>query len=306
MHGPAGELPPGARWGEVPTPLQEVRPGLWLKMDQLLPTGSFKARGAAAMIGVAAELGVRRVVADSSGNAGRAVAAYAARAGMETEVFVPDSTDPSKVAAIAALGAAVVTVPGSRAAAAIAARNRVETGGSDGDGPWYASHVYQPAFHHGVKTLAVELHDQLAGSMGTVVVPAGNGTLVIGLWMGFRELLMAGRGVGMPRIVAVQARACAPLAGLAPTGPTAAVGIAVASPPRAGEVRAAVLASGGQVVTVGEDDLESAGRGLAEMGVEVEPTSTAVWAAWCAAEASPSGFFGRVSDGEVVLVLTGR
>ena len=164
----------------------------------------------------------------------------------------------------------------------------------------------KPAFHHWVKTLAFELHEQLGESIGTVVVPAGNGTLVIGLWLGFRELISTGRAVGMPRIVAVQSRRCAPLAGLAPTGPTAAVGIAVASPPRAGQIRAAVLASGGRVLTVTEDDLDEARRGLAGMGVEVEPTSSAVWAAWCTGAARPSDFSDGRNGGGVVLVLTGR
>jgi threonine synthase len=304
VQGPVGELPPGAEWRETPTPLREIQPGLLLKMDQLLPTGSFKARGAAVMIGMASELGVGRVIVDSSGNAGKAVAFYAGKAGMQVEVFVPESTAPEKVAAIAALGATVVAVAGGRVAAAVEAQRRVEAGT---DPPWYASHVYRPAFHHGVKTLAFELYQQLGDEIGTVVVPAGNGTLVIGLWLGFRELASLGRVVRVPRLVAVQASRCAPLAGMVPTGPTAAVGIAIPSPPRAGQVRAAVLASGGCILTVSEEELHGAHRSLEAMRVEVEPTSAAVWAAWQLGD-------GRRLDarrdcggrGNVVLVLTGR
>ena len=112
--------------GEGLTPLVPVRPGLWCKLDYVMPTGSFKDRGATVMMSVAAGLGVERVVADSSGNAGRAVAAYAARAGMAAEVYVPEATSPAQVAAMEGLGARVVVVAGDRAAAAEAARAAAE------------------------------------------------------------------------------------------------------------------------------------------------------------------------------------
>ena len=174
-------LPPSRPMGELVTPLVEVAPGVSLKHEQVLPTGSFKARGSAVMVGLAQSLGVEAMVLDSSGNAGLAAAAYAQAASIPLEVFLPATTDPSKVAAIAAHGAAVRLVSGDRQAAAEAARPRV-----DASGAWYASHVYQPAFHHGVKTLAFELIDSNGEIPATVVVPAGNGTLVIGLWLGFR------------------------------------------------------------------------------------------------------------------------
>jgi threonine synthase len=304
--------------GEGMTPLVPAGPGLWCKLDQIMPTRSFKDRGAAVMLALAAGLGVEKVVVDSSGNAGRAVAAYAARAGMEAAVFVPEETAAAKRAAIEAYGARVVTVAGDRAAAARAARDAADTGGM-----WYASHVYRPEFVHGVKTLAFELCEQLAGvaspaspaspaGPAAVVVPAGNGTLVLGLWAGFRELVAAGRARRVPPIVAVQAENCAPLAGRGPCRPTAATGIAIADPPRGGEVRAAVIASGGRVLTVPEASLEPARLGLARLGIAVEPTSAAVWAArglggWPTGGWPPSGT-GRGAgggDAPVVLVLTG-
>jgi threonine synthase len=260
--------------GEEATAAISVAPALWLKLEGSLPTGSFKARGAATMIGVAAGLGVNRVVVDSSGNAGAAVAAYSAAAGIGAEIFVPEATDPGKAAAIAGYGGDVLTVPGDRAETARAARARLSSGDA-----WYASHVYQPAFHHGVKTLAFELHEQIPGvDTGTVVVPAGNGTLVLGLWIGFRELQACGRVAGVPALVAVQAERCAPLAGLAPSGPTAATGIAISSPPRGGQVRAAVVASAGRVVTVDEAAIGRAMSSLARVGVEVEATAATAWA----------------------------
>jgi threonine synthase len=273
-------LPGGEAWerislGEGMTPLVPVRPEVWCKLEYVTPTRSFKDRGAAVMISVAAGAGVTRVVVDSSGNAGIAVAAYAARAGMTAEVFVPQGTPMAKLARAEAAGARVVVVPGDRAAAATAARAVAEAPG----GPWYASHVYRPAFAHGVKTLAFELWEQLGGRPpGRVFVPAGNGTLVVGLWLGFRQLAAAGRIRRPPAILAVQAERCAPLAGLRPAGPTAASGIAIADPPRAREVRAAVVASGGRVLTVSEEELEAARLALAGIGMQVEPTGAAAWA----------------------------
>jgi threonine synthase len=288
--------------GEGLSPLVPVRPGLWCKLDYVMPTGSFKDRGAAVMMSVAAGLGVRRAVVDSSGNAGKAVAAYSARAGIDTTVYVPAGTSPAVTQAVESFGAMLVSVPGGRSAAARAAREAAESGAG-----WYASHVYRPEFVHGVKTLAFELWEQLDGrAPAAVVVPAGNGTLVLGLWIGFRELLAAGRAARMPRIFAVQAENCAPLAGLHPHGSTAAKGIAIAEPPRAGEVRAAVVVSGGRVLTVTEASLHEAHRSLARLGMDVEPTSASVWAAWGMGEGPTAGAPPTAGEeAPVVLVLTG-
>jgi threonine synthase len=248
-------------------------------------TGSFKDRGAAAMLGVARELGVDRVVVDSSGNAARAVAHFGSRLGMQVSVFVPSSTSAEVLASLEALGASVMAA-GDREGAARAARTHVSSTGA-----WYASHVYQPAFHHGVKTLAYELAPL---EPEVVVVPAGNGTLVLGLWLGFRELGL------IPRIVAVQAAQCAPLAGRAPRGPTAATGIAIPVPPRLPQVRAAVLATGGSFRLAAEADLVPAQQDLARMGFEVSLTSAAVWAGLGQGARLPGGV-----GGPVVVVLSG-
>ena len=295
-------LPAGRSWekvslGEGMTPLVPVRPGLWCKLEYVSPTRSFKDRGAAVMLAGAADLGVERLVADSSGNAGKAVAAYAGRAGIGAEIFVPEGTSPAKVAAIESFGAAVAIVGGDRTATAAAAGEAVARTGA-----WYASHVYRPAFVHGVKTLAFELWEQLGGrAPGVVVVPAGNGTLVLGLWLGFRELIAHGHMARPAAIVAVQAERCAPLAGLLPTGPTAAVGIAIARPPRAGQVRAAILASGGKVTTVDEEALEAAHQELARLGMSVEPTAAVAWAA----APKAAGSWSRGRTGPTVVVLSG-
>lgn len=295
-YGPA--LPPGAGrvdLGMTTTPLDEVAPGRFVKVELGQPTGSFKDRGAAVMIGAAVEVGATSLVVDSSGNAGLAAAAHAAAAGLDCTVFVPAGTPPAKMAAMADRGAEVVEVAGDRTAAAVAAQEEVAASGA-----FYASHVHQPAFHHGVKTLAFEVFEQL-GAPGTVVVPAGNGTLVLGLWLGFGELVASGLMAARPAIVAVQAEACAPLVGArhdgtAPPGATAAAGIAVPAPPRAAQVRACVLASGGRLVSVTEDAIAAARRDLAERGYPVSATGAVGWAA----AGSPGA-----EGGPVVVVLSG-
>lgn len=283
----AAALPPGAGrvdLGLVAAPLEEAAPGVWVKSEFRHPTGSFKDRGAAVMLGVALEVGVDSVVVDSSGNAGKSAAAHAEAAGLACRVFVPEGTAPAKVTAMSAHGAQVVEVPGGRTAATVAAQEEVERSGR-----WYASHVHQPAFHHGVKTLAFELADQLAagglpgGAPGSVVVPAGNGTLVLGLWLGFEELIARRVIQRRPAIVAVQAERCAPLLGRPPTADgrpvTEAAGIAVPDPPRADQVRACVAASGGRLLAVGEGSIRAARDELGDLGYPVEATGAVGWAA---------------------------
>ncbi|MHB1930933.1 MAG: pyridoxal-phosphate dependent enzyme [Acidimicrobiales bacterium] len=267
---------PAVTMGEGLTPLVDAGDGCWWKLDFLNPTLSFKDRGAAVLIAAAAGAGIERVVADSSGNAGTAVAAYAARAGIVAEVWVPGSSSPRKVAAMEAHGATVRIAAGDRQAAAAAARAR-----ADEPGWFYASHVYQPLFTAGVKTIAFELWEQLGGRLPEVlIVPAGNGTLVLGATAGFAELASAGLVPAVPRVVAVQAAACAPLAGLAPTGPTVAEGIAIAVPPRLAGILAALERCGGRVVTVSDEAILGARADLARRGVWVEPTAAAAWAAY--------------------------
>jgi len=266
---------PDLSLGEGGTPLVAAGEGCWWKLDFCNPTLSFKDRGAALVAAAAAELGVERAVADSSGNAGTALAAYFARAGIDLEVWVPASTSAKKTAAMDAHGAVVRRVEGDRTAAATAAAASVAASGA-----YYASHVYQPLFVHGVKTVGYELWEQLGAGPGCVIVPAGNGTLVLGVALAFAELRSAGLVGALPEIVAVQAERCAPLAGRRPEGPTLAEGIAIPEPARRDEILAAVAASGGRVVTVAEEQIVTARAELARAGLWVEPTAAAAWAAW--------------------------
>jgi threonine synthase len=263
------------------------------------PTLSFKDRGAVVLVAAARALGAGQLVADSSGNAGTAIAAYAARARLPCEVFVAAATSPAKLAQMRAHGAAVRTVDGSREDVAAAAIERVEASGA-----FYASHVWNPFFVEGTKAWAAEVVEAVGAVPDVVVVPVGNGTLLLGADRGFRELLSAGTTERVPRIVAVQAEGCAPIAAafcsgaatvepVTPAG-TIAEGIAIAAPPRGTQCLEAIRASGGTVVTVRDDEIQHARAALAAQGLYVEPTAAAT-----AAGVEAAG----LSDGHGTVVL---
>ena len=301
-------LPDGATpvtLGEGGTPLVAAEWGgrsVYLKAEHLNPTGSFKDRGASVLVTALSAMGVREVVEDSSGNAGAALAAYAARAGLCATIYVPGQASTVKQAQIAAFGAQVVPVPGPRTEATRAVREAVA------EGAVYASHVYSPWYAHGVKTIAFELCEQLDGSApSSVIVPVGHGSLLLGLCKGFHELFAAGLVERLPRMFGVQARACAPLAcawerGEADVEPvdegdTVAEGVRIAAPPRGRAVLAAVRESGGAVLSLEDAETLAAQRGLAHRGFAVEPTSAL-------AVAALDHLGGRLGDVPVV-VLTG-
>ncbi|MFB7450320.1 threonine synthase [Streptomyces sp. NPDC056194] len=256
------------------------------KLDFLMPTLSFKDRGAVMLAAHARRLGPRTVLADSSGNAGTAIAAYGARAGLDCVVYVPEGTSPKKLEQIRAHGARIVEVPGDREATARAAREA-----ADEPGVFYASHVHNPYFLHGTKTYVYELWEELGGRLpDTIVVPVGNGTLLLGAALAVEELYGHGLVERRPALVAVQAEAVSPLAeafhagaedltGPAVARPTLAEGIAIPAPPRARQILRAVRATGGTFLTVTEEQIRTAQRDLAGRGLFVEATGVACWAA---------------------------
>lgn len=255
------------------------------KLEYLAPTSSFKDRGTEAMINLLAHQGVTTVIDDSSGNAGASVAAYAARAGMRADIFVPAYASPAKQAQIAIFGAAVHPIPGVRAEAKRAAWQAAERGGT------LASHAYHPAFLAGQQSVAWELWEQLGRRVPDwYVVPVGQGVHLLGVWLGFRRLRAAGLVKSLPRLVAVQAAALPPLcqafeAGLdkvpivAPSGASVAEGLAISEPVRGPRLLQAIRETGGTCLVV-EDNaiLEAQGR-LAQRGLFVEPTSATAVAA---------------------------
>ncbi|MFC8511240.1 pyridoxal-phosphate dependent enzyme [Streptomyces sp. NPDC057411] len=284
--------------GEGRTPLVPLtgtgRGTVSAKLDFLMPTLSFKDRGAVMLAELARRLGPETVIADSSGNAGTAVAAYCARAGLDCAVYVPEGTSPKKLEQIRAHGARTVVVPGDREATARAAR-----AAADEPGVFYASHVFNPHFLHGTKTYVYELWEEAGGRLpDTLVLPVGNGTLLLGAALAVEELYGHGLVERRPALVAVQAGAVAPLAAAFHAGaaepaapaavrPTLAEGIAIAAPPRAAQILSAVRASGGTFLTVTEEQIRAAQLDLARRGLYVEPTGVACWAAVRAAPERP-------------------
>jgi len=266
-------------FGEGFTPLLPLvfkRRQAFIKLDFSFPTGSFKDRGASVLVSKIKELGIPKVVIDSSGNAGAAVAAYCSRAGIKCEVFVPSGTPAGKLAQIRAYGARLRQIPGTREDTARAVlKSAART--------YYASHYWNPFFFQGTKTFAYEVCEQLGWQApDSVVLPCGNGTLVLGAYLGFRDLKSAKIIRHIPRIIAVQAARCAPIYRafigrdrFISRKPTAAEGIAIAEPLRAASILRAVGETGGAVLAVTENEIKAALRNMAERGFFIEPTAAA-------------------------------
>ncbi|MFB6132021.1 MAG: pyridoxal-phosphate dependent enzyme [Halanaeroarchaeum sp.] len=289
--------------GEGWTPLVEAPEwNATVKLEYLFPSGSFKDRGATTVLSRARSLGVDRVVEDSSGNAGAAIATYAARAGIEAEIYVPASAPPSKIEAIDRVGATPIPVEGDRQAVTEACQAAVERGGA-----WYASHVWNPAFLAGTQTFAFEVAAQRAWSApDAVVLPVGHGTLFLGAYRGFASLADAGWIDEMPRLLGVQAAGVAPIAdafhdGRAGETNDAADGIQIVDPPRRDQIVSAIETTAGDAIAVGQAATEAAVGALHRRGLYVEPTSAVAVAGLEAYRER-----GEVSaDADVVVPLTG-
>jgi threonine synthase len=295
--------------GEGCTPLVPRRlhgANALVKCEWMMPSGSFKDRGASVMLSFLRDQGIDGVLEDSSGNGGAAIATYAAAGGMKALIMAPASTSPAKTVQMQALGARVERIPGTRQDTADAAMRRA-------DDIFYASHNWHPFFLQGTKTLAYELWEDLGfTSPDNVIVPCGAGSNVLGCGIGFGELLRAGQIPAMPRIFAVQPENCAPIAAAFFAGseqatgevlirPTIAEGTAIAHPVRLHEVIAVLRESGGGAVTLPEDEIRQSTFDLARVGMYVEPTCAQV-----------AGAFGKLlASGAItpeqttVLVLTG-
>lgn len=271
----AGDRHEAVTLGETETlllPLVIEGSRFYLKMEDRQPTGSFKDRGAKRLIGELAYLGIDRVAIDSAGNAGAAVAAYAAAAGMACRVYVPDDISAERVRQITAYGAEVVRVPNGRMNAGSTLRAEL---GSD----YYASHVYNPLFADGIKSMAYEIYHQLGDAVPDYIfVPIGNGSLLLGLYQGFAEL---GR---LPHFVGVQSTKCAPVVEAfhdlpeTPRKNTIAETIRVGAPQRLEDILKALRRSGGDAVAVEDSDILKAAKKLNRRGLYAELTAAAALA----------------------------
>lgn len=250
-----------------------------IKQEQLFSSGSYKDRGATVLISHIQSLGIRNIVQDSSGNAGCAIAAYAAMANIACTIFLQTQTAPSKIAQIRAYGAQIKLIDGTREDVAEATKIAAQH-------LYYASHSWNPFFFQGTKTFAYEVCEQLGWKApDSVVLPAGNGTLILGCYIGFMDLLKAGIISKMPKLIAVQSENCSPLAqafyagqneyAICETKPTLAEGIAIAKPIRGNQMLQLVKESLGDFITVTEDEITAAWKDCATKGYYIEPTSAA-------------------------------
>ena len=212
------------------------------------------------------------------------ITAYAAQSGIEAEIYVPAYASPNKLAQIAIYGAKLVKVEGTRERTAKAVQDTAA------QGDYYASHYYNPFTLEGLKTIAYEIWEQLGQrAPDNLVLPVGQGTLLLGAYRGFNDLLSAGLIEKPPRLFAVQAAPCAPLyeafqRGLDDAFPiqkneTVAEGISTAKPVRDRQILTAVRETDGAVLAMSDDETLRSRDELARRGLYVEPTSAVAIAA---------------------------
>ena len=309
--------------GEGMTPLLDVdervaaRLGLGggrlrIKDEGKNPTGSFKARGMAAAISKAKELGITEVALASAGNAGSAAAAYAARAGIKAHVAVPRDVPQVNLVEMQLSGADVTLVDGLiDEAGRVSHRHATERG-------WFELNTLkEPYRQEGKKTLGFELAEQAGWGADclpdVIVFPTGGGTGIVGMWKAFEELGALGWiGPKRPKMVVVQSTGCAPLVRAHEQGAdhaqpwegatTIAAGIRVPSAIADYLVLRAIRESGGTAVAVSDDEIRAGQREMArEVGIYSCPEGGATWAALKALRRG--GFLGGEED--VVLFATG-
>jgi len=285
--------------GEVETPLVPLtrserptgfRPAV-VKDEGRLPTGSFKARGLCVAVSMAKYFGVRRVAIPTNGNAGAAMAAYAASAGMEAFCFCPEDTPEINLSEMALQGATVWRVNGLiNDCAKLVERGKPQFSWFD------MSTLKEPYRIEGKKTMGLELAIQLDWRLPDVVFyPTGGGTGLIGMWKAWQELKALGWISGpLPRLVAVQSTGCAPIVRAFESGATSAafwenahtIASGIRVPAALGDflILAALRDSGGFALAVTDADIEAARAhvGMRD-GLLLSPEGAATYAAYLAA-----------------------
>jgi len=258
----------------VPVPRLAKEIGLfhvWMKDEAQIPTGSFKARGLAMAVSKAKELGIKRVAIPTAGNAGGALAAYAARAGIECYVFMPADVPKINYLEVKLTGANVTRVDGIISDCA-----KIVTERQDEMGWFDVSTLKEPYRLEGKKTMGLELAEQFDWQLPDVIIyPTGGGTGLIGMWKAFQELKAMGWLSGeMPRMISVQSEGCDPITQAFKAGrfesdffenaQTMAAGLRV--PKAFGDtlILRALHESGGVALSVSEEEIVAAMHALAK------------------------------------------
>lgn len=279
---------------------------LLMKDESLNPTGSFKARGMSMAISKAKELGIRKCIVPTAGNAGGAMAAYCAKAGMEAVVVMPTHTPRSFKHECEMFGAEVILVDGLISDCAKKVRE-MNAGGEYFD----MSTMKEPYRLEGKKTMGYEIAEQLNWSLPDVILyPTGGGTGLIGMWKAFDEMIEMGWIPDRrPRMIAVQAQNCQPIvetwngnqtdASAYHGKPTLANGLAVPNPFAEKMILRALKESGGRPISVSEQDILESQREVGKReGLFVAPEGAALFVALKKMVSS-----GEIRGNEKVLVL---
>ena len=254
---------------------------VWIKEEGLNPTGSFKARGMSAAVTRARGLKVKGFVVPTAGNAGAALAAYAAAAGIPVRVYAPRTTPGNILNTITTFGAELMLVDGHIGDAGKQSRAYAAESG------WFdVSTLREPYRIEGKKTMGLELAEQFAWSKlpTHIIYPTGGGTGLIGMWKVFREMREIGwmsKDIPLPRMIVAQADGCAPIVRAWSQGAdratpwenptTHAAGLRVPGPLGDRLILRAVKESGGDAVAVSEDEIRADTAWLARTGVDAAP-----------------------------------
>jgi len=288
--------------GGTPLVKRSLGAKVYMKMDYLNPSGSFKDRGAYVTVAKIKEMGIKEIIEDSSGNAGISFSLMCKVSGIKANIYVPRKAPIGKKNFLRLLGANVVEVDGPREKVNREALKAAE----EGKGV-YVGHWWNPFFIEGLKTIAYELWEQLGENLDYVFMPVGSGGLFLGVFKGFMELKIMNMLTSIPKLIAVQAEGYCSLCeklGLKMEGEKPskiADGIMIKKPPRLNEVLDALSASKGLCVVVSDNEIISALKELINMGFIVEPTSATVYAAF--KKTVREKIVDR--DENVVLILTG-
>ena len=250
------------------------------KLEFFSPTGSFKDRGSSILISAAKKYGVKEFVEDSSGNAGASMSAYAAMSGIQANIFAPKSTPKSKLDQINIFGAKLHKIEGPRQESTIAARKFCDLSGTP-----YLSHNYNPFFIEGMKSFAYEIFEDYGESITDIVIPVGNGSLLIGAQKGFDELKELGKINTSPKLHCVQVEGFSPISNkfnnldweFNQLSKTLAGGIAVSEPPRIKQVLQCIESSGSEAIIVSESSILDWHNKLALLGILSEITCAAAF-----------------------------
>lgn len=280
----SGKVVPQLTMGEGNTPLVwSERFGVWIKHEEQNPTGCFKDRESAVVVSRAIALGYKKIVVVSSGNAALSTAAYAQKVGLDCIAYVPEKTTLAKKNLIKLFGATICEIPGFyEDVYRYVVDNPI-------DGAWNVTSGQNPWRVEGNKSIAYEIVDQLGHSPDMVVVPAGNGGCLAGIWRGFFEMFEVNIIDKIPTMIGVQVEGAAPLqqaimkkkqwVNLGDVPDSVAEGIVAAESYCSPKAVEAIMASGGEVIVVSDREIVEAMKNLIEKeSIVTEPTSAAAFA----------------------------